>query len=34
MVKIDNLYIASWSLWTDFKIIIQTIGYVARGRGQ
>jgi lipopolysaccharide/colanic/teichoic acid biosynthesis glycosyltransferase len=34
MVKIDYLYIASWSLWTDFKIIIQTIGYVARGRGQ
>jgi exopolysaccharide biosynthesis polyprenyl glycosylphosphotransferase len=34
MVKIDYLYIASWSLWTDFKIIIETIGYVARGRGQ
>jgi exopolysaccharide biosynthesis polyprenyl glycosylphosphotransferase len=34
MVKIDYLYIANWSLWADFKIIVETIGYLARGRGQ
>jgi exopolysaccharide biosynthesis polyprenyl glycosylphosphotransferase len=34
MVKIDYLYIANWSPWADFKIIIETIGYLARGRGQ
>jgi exopolysaccharide biosynthesis polyprenyl glycosylphosphotransferase len=34
MVKIDYLYIANWSPWTDFKIIVETIGYLARGRGQ
>jgi exopolysaccharide biosynthesis polyprenyl glycosylphosphotransferase len=34
MVKIDYLYIANWSLWSDFKIILETVGYLARGRGQ
>ena len=34
MVKIDYLYIANWSPWADFKIIVETIGYLARGRGQ
>jgi exopolysaccharide biosynthesis polyprenyl glycosylphosphotransferase len=34
MVKIDYLYIANWSPWADVKIIIETIGYLARGRGQ
>ncbi len=34
MVKIDYLYIANWSAWTDFKILIETVGYLARGRGQ
>ena len=34
MVKIDYLYIANWSPWADLKIIIETIGYLARGRGQ
>jgi exopolysaccharide biosynthesis polyprenyl glycosylphosphotransferase len=34
MVKIDYLYIANWSLWSDFKIILETVGYLAQGRGQ
>ena len=34
MVKIDYLYIANWSLWADFKIILETIWYLAHGRGQ
>jgi exopolysaccharide biosynthesis polyprenyl glycosylphosphotransferase len=34
MVKIDYLYIANWSPWADFKIIVETIEYLARGRGQ
>ncbi len=34
MVKIDYLYIANWSLWADLRIIVQTIGYLARRQGQ
>jgi len=34
MVKIDYLYIANWSPWVDLRIIIDTIVYLARGRGQ
>jgi exopolysaccharide biosynthesis polyprenyl glycosylphosphotransferase len=34
MVKIDYLYIANWSPWADFKIIVETVGYLARRRGQ
>jgi lipopolysaccharide/colanic/teichoic acid biosynthesis glycosyltransferase len=34
MVKIDYLYIANWSPWTDIKIILETVKYVVRGRGQ
>lgn len=34
MVKIDYLYIANWSVWADIKIIVETVGYLARGRGQ
>ena len=34
MVKIDYLYIANWSLWADIKIMLETIGYLAHGRGQ
>jgi exopolysaccharide biosynthesis polyprenyl glycosylphosphotransferase len=33
MVKIDYLYITNWSLWLDVKIILETIGFLARGRG-
>jgi exopolysaccharide biosynthesis polyprenyl glycosylphosphotransferase len=33
MVKIDYLYIANWSPWTDLRIIIETVGHVVRRRG-
>jgi exopolysaccharide biosynthesis polyprenyl glycosylphosphotransferase len=28
MVAIDYLYVASWTLWTDVKILIRTVGHV------
>jgi exopolysaccharide biosynthesis polyprenyl glycosylphosphotransferase len=31
MVKIDYLYAANWSLWTDVKILLRTIPYMVRG---
>jgi lipopolysaccharide/colanic/teichoic acid biosynthesis glycosyltransferase len=34
MVKIDYLYGANWSIWLDLKILLRTIPYVLRGRGQ
>jgi exopolysaccharide biosynthesis polyprenyl glycosylphosphotransferase len=34
MVKIDYLYIANWSPWVDLRIIIDTVVYLVRGRGQ
>jgi lipopolysaccharide/colanic/teichoic acid biosynthesis glycosyltransferase len=34
MVKIDYLYVANWSVWADVKIIIETVGYLARRQGQ
>ena len=34
MVKIDYLYVANWSLWTDVKILLRTVPYVLRGKGQ
>jgi exopolysaccharide biosynthesis polyprenyl glycosylphosphotransferase len=30
MVKIDYLYAANWSLWTDVKIVLRTVLYVLR----
>ncbi len=33
MVKIDYLYVANWSLWTDMKILLRTVPYVLRRRG-
>jgi exopolysaccharide biosynthesis polyprenyl glycosylphosphotransferase len=32
MVKIDYLYGANWSLWTDVKILLRTVLYVAGAR--
>jgi exopolysaccharide biosynthesis polyprenyl glycosylphosphotransferase len=29
MVKIDYLYVAGWSLWSDMKILLRTVLYVA-----
>ncbi len=34
MVKIDYLYVAGWSLWSDVKILIRTVLYIGGGRGQ
>jgi len=33
MVKIDYLYGANWSLWSDVKILIRTFSHVAGRRG-
>ena len=30
MVGIDYLYVANWSLWADLKLLLRTIGHVAR----
>ena len=30
MVGIDYLYVASWSLWLDFKVLLRTVRHVAR----
>jgi exopolysaccharide biosynthesis polyprenyl glycosylphosphotransferase len=34
MVTIDYLYVASWSLWGDMKILLRTAGAVLGGRGR
>jgi exopolysaccharide biosynthesis polyprenyl glycosylphosphotransferase len=34
MVTIDYLYVASWSLWGDIKILLRTVGAVLTGRGR
>jgi exopolysaccharide biosynthesis polyprenyl glycosylphosphotransferase len=33
MVGIDYLYGANWSLWTDVKILLRTVGHVLRRKG-
>jgi exopolysaccharide biosynthesis polyprenyl glycosylphosphotransferase len=33
MVKLDYLYIAGWSLWSDVKILLRTVPYVLARRG-
>jgi lipopolysaccharide/colanic/teichoic acid biosynthesis glycosyltransferase len=33
MVKIDYLYVANWSLWTDVKILLRTVPYMLSQRG-
>jgi len=34
MVKLDYQYVAHWSLWNDIRILLLTVGHVARRRGQ
>jgi lipopolysaccharide/colanic/teichoic acid biosynthesis glycosyltransferase len=34
MVQLDYQYVADWSVWNDLRILLLTIGHVARGRGQ
>jgi exopolysaccharide biosynthesis polyprenyl glycosylphosphotransferase len=33
MVKLDYLYVAGWSLWSDIKLLLRTIGHVVARRG-
>ncbi|MGH2901268.1 MAG: sugar transferase, partial [Solirubrobacteraceae bacterium] len=33
MVKLDYLYVAGWSLWSDVKILMRTLPYVMARRG-
>jgi len=33
MVKIDYLYVASWTLWADVKILLRTLPYMLARRG-
>jgi lipopolysaccharide/colanic/teichoic acid biosynthesis glycosyltransferase len=33
MVKLDYLYGANWSLWSDVKILLRTVTHVTGGRG-
>jgi len=33
MVGIDYLYVATWTLWTDVKILLRTIPFVLLRRG-
>jgi lipopolysaccharide/colanic/teichoic acid biosynthesis glycosyltransferase len=33
MVKLDYVYVTSWSLWWDLKILCRTIPVVFAGRG-
>jgi lipopolysaccharide/colanic/teichoic acid biosynthesis glycosyltransferase len=33
MVKLDYLYVATWSLWGDAKILLRTAGLVLRRQG-
>jgi exopolysaccharide biosynthesis polyprenyl glycosylphosphotransferase len=34
MVKLDHLYVSSWTLWSDVQILLRTIPYVVSRRGQ
>jgi exopolysaccharide biosynthesis polyprenyl glycosylphosphotransferase len=33
MIKLDYVYVANWSLWSDVKILLRTVGVVVAGRG-
>jgi lipopolysaccharide/colanic/teichoic acid biosynthesis glycosyltransferase len=33
MLKIDYLYVAGWSLWSDMKILVRTVPYMLARRG-
>ena len=34
MVTLDYLYVANWSLWSDVKILLRTVGTVLARRGR
>ena len=33
MVKLDYLYVTTWSLWQDFRLLLRTIPLVVKGTG-
>jgi lipopolysaccharide/colanic/teichoic acid biosynthesis glycosyltransferase len=33
MIKLDYMYVANWSLWSDVKILVRTVPVVLRGQG-
>jgi len=33
MVKLDYLYVDTWSLWGDIKILLRTVAYVLGRQG-
>jgi lipopolysaccharide/colanic/teichoic acid biosynthesis glycosyltransferase len=33
MVRMDYLYVSGWSLWSDLKILLGTVGHVCGRRG-
>jgi lipopolysaccharide/colanic/teichoic acid biosynthesis glycosyltransferase len=34
MVRLDYLYVATWSLWNDARILLRTVPYVIGRRGR
>jgi exopolysaccharide biosynthesis polyprenyl glycosylphosphotransferase len=34
MVRLDYLYVSSWSLWNDVRILVRTVPYVVGARGR
>ena len=34
MVRLDYLYVSSWSLWNDVRILLRTVPHVAGRRGR
>jgi lipopolysaccharide/colanic/teichoic acid biosynthesis glycosyltransferase len=34
MVRLDYLYVATWSLWNDTRILIRTVPYVIGRKGR
>jgi lipopolysaccharide/colanic/teichoic acid biosynthesis glycosyltransferase len=34
MVKLDYLYVANWSVWSDVKLLLRTVPVAVRRRGQ
>jgi exopolysaccharide biosynthesis polyprenyl glycosylphosphotransferase len=34
MIQLDFLYVASWSLWNDMRILLRTVSYVVGRRGR
>jgi lipopolysaccharide/colanic/teichoic acid biosynthesis glycosyltransferase len=32
-MELDMLYIDTWSLWLDFKVLVRTLPAVLRGKG-